>query len=462
MIDLLRDIEGRRSPARRPRSGLRWRSSPAPRDHAADRAAALRPGPAARLDSDRHRPAGTTTRPIRPPCSSRSSSTQARSAANIRAALRRQPQVGPADLVARTALTHGVAELVAYLSLRGDAFTVVYDEARTEQVSWTSRTGATGGHAAEGHVDPLASGPCDDRAAMTEPDLPSAVIHAHEGRRVPRHDERAWSTAPAAAPVRDYVEVLGLQVVVDEAEGYASSASGLPTRPRRAGAQADPAPRAVLHVSLLLALLRKRLAEFDARAVIAADAHPRPDRGDAPGLPADHEQRGPRHRPDRRAHRQGGASSASCARPRAPTSYEVRRILKAYVDAQWLSDFNGGCRVRRTAHVRRGRAGRVTVAQTTEQASSAASGWPASRCSTGAHSTTWSGAARRGSNTLVTGDIGSGKSTLVDAITTLLLPAHRISYNKAAGAETRERSLRSYVLGHYKSERNEATGSTGR
>jgi uncharacterized protein YPO0396 len=63
-------------------------------------------------------------------------------------------------------------------------------------------------------------------------------------------------------------------------------------------------------------------------------------------------------------------------------------------------------------------------------------------------------------NTLVTGDIGSGKSTIVDAITTLLLPANRISYNKAAGAETRERSLRSYVLGHYKSERNEITGAT--
>src|SRR5271165_1196570 len=65
-----------------------------------------------------------------------------------------------------------------------------------------------------------------------------------------------------------------------------------------------------------------------------------------------------------------------------------------------------------------------------------------------------------GRNALVTGDIGSGKSTIVDAITTLLLPANRISYNKAAGAETRERSLRSYVLGHYKSERNETTGAS--
>jgi uncharacterized protein YPO0396 len=63
-------------------------------------------------------------------------------------------------------------------------------------------------------------------------------------------------------------------------------------------------------------------------------------------------------------------------------------------------------------------------------------------------------------NGLLTGDIGSGKSTIVDAVTTLLLPAHRIAYNKAAGAETRERSLRSYVLGYYKSQRNEETGTS--
>lgn len=61
-----------------------------------------------------------------------------------------------------------------------------------------------------------------------------------------------------------------------------------------------------------------------------------------------------------------------------------------------------------------------------------------------------------GENTLLTGDIGSGKSTLVDAITTLLVPAQKITYNKAAGAEAKERDLRSYVLGHYKSEKGEA------
>ena len=63
-----------------------------------------------------------------------------------------------------------------------------------------------------------------------------------------------------------------------------------------------------------------------------------------------------------------------------------------------------------------------------------------------------------GNNTLLTGDIGSGKSTLVDAITTLLVPAQRVAYNKAAGASSKERTLRSYVQGYYKSERSEIGG----
>lgn len=60
-----------------------------------------------------------------------------------------------------------------------------------------------------------------------------------------------------------------------------------------------------------------------------------------------------------------------------------------------------------------------------------------------------------GDNALLTGDIGSGKSTLVDALTTLLVRSDRVVYNKAAGAETRERSLVSYLRGHYKSEKDD-------
>jgi uncharacterized protein YPO0396 len=72
------------------------------------------------------------------------------------------------------------------------------------------------------------------------------------------------------------------------------------------------------------------------------------------------------------------------------------------------------------------------------------------------HDKVW-GLDLNGQNALLTGDIGSGKSTLVDALTTLL--AHRVAYNKAAGAETRERTPRSYVLGHYKSAMGMETGA---
>ena len=53
-----------------------------------------------------------------------------------------------------------------------------------------------------------------------------------------------------------------------------------------------------------------------------------------------------------------------------------------------------------------------------------------------------------GNNALLTGDIGSGKSTFVDAVTALLVP--RANFNKAAGAATGERSLETYFFGRYK------------
>jgi len=64
-----------------------------------------------------------------------------------------------------------------------------------------------------------------------------------------------------------------------------------------------------------------------------------------------------------------------------------------------------------------------------------------------------------GGNALVTGDIGSGKSTWVDALSTLLIPPQRLTYNKAAGAERRERTDRSYLLGEYRSSRDELAPS---
>ncbi len=55
-----------------------------------------------------------------------------------------------------------------------------------------------------------------------------------------------------------------------------------------------------------------------------------------------------------------------------------------------------------------------------------------------------------GSNALLTGDVGSGKSTLVDALTCLIVPHHKITFNKAAGAESKERTLVSYIKANIK------------
>src|SRR3954453_10180519 len=78
-------------------------------------------------------------------------------------------------------------------------------------------------------------------------------------------DPAVWqSLMELQARVREYVAVLGLELVLDEAEGYAY------LRQRAVTPNEPELPRLVARrqlgysVSLLLALLRKKLAEFDA------------------------------------------------------------------------------------------------------------------------------------------------------------------------------------------------------
>ena len=105
---------------------------------------------------------------------------------NIRAALRRDSQVGLATLVRAVPLTYGVAELVAYLSLRDEAFTLVYrrGQRRTDQLDRPRRP-APYRHAAAGDIHPGRApreGASDDRARSVHSRRP-----ADEGRRLPRH-----------------------------------------------------------------------------------------------------------------------------------------------------------------------------------------------------------------------------------------------------------------------------------
>ena len=55
-----------------------------------------------------------------------------------------------------------------------------------------------------------------------------------------------------------------------------------------------------------------------------------------------------------------------------------------------------------------------------------------------------------GQSSLLTGANGSGKTTIVDAMLTLLVPSTQRFYNQSSGAEKkRERTEESYVEGHY-------------
>ncbi len=177
----------------------------------------------------------------------------------------------------------------------------------------------------------------------TEPDLSAAVIQLMKGAVYRDTHDRAWHHLLQLQPqVRDYIEVLGLQVVIDESEGYAF----LRQRPVDE-ADDQQIPRLVarrslsFHVSLLLALLRKKLAEFDAqggdtklmltRAQIAEMLRV--------FMPASSNEARLIDQIDANINKAVDLGFLRPAKSAEPV-YEVRRILKAFVDGQWLADFD--------------------------------------------------------------------------------------------------------------------------
>jgi hypothetical protein len=160
-------------------------------------------------------------------------------------------------------------------------------------------------------------------------------------------DERLWGALLGLqARLRDYVTVLGLELVLDEAEGYAF----LRSRPEQSGEEPETKfPRLVARrplsfsISLLLALLRKKLAEFDAsgsdtRLVLSRDdivglvSVFLPERSNEAKLVDQIETH------INRVVELGFLRRLKSAT--GPVTFEVRRILKAFVDAQWLADFD--------------------------------------------------------------------------------------------------------------------------
>lgn len=176
-----------------------------------------------------------------------------------------------------------------------------------------------------------------------ELDLPLVITHLMKGVVYADSHEKAWRhLLPLQAQVRDYVGVMGLTVIVDEAEGYAFLRSK-PDDEEEDGKLPRLIPRRALsfHVSLLLALLRKKLAEFDAsgaetRLILTRDQLVEMVRMFLPE--SSNEARLVDQIDTQLAkivdlgflRRINGQEAA----------YEVRRILKAFVDGQWLAEFD--------------------------------------------------------------------------------------------------------------------------
>jgi hypothetical protein len=153
--------------------------------------------------------------------------------------------------------------------------------------------------------------------------------------------EQAWQhVLRLQHQLRDHMRVIGLAVVIDEAEGYAYLRS-MPEDPDAPLPRLVPRHRLSFPVSLLLALLRKRLAEFDAttgegRLVLSRD--------DIVGMLTVFL---PDSTNEARLVDQIDTTISSVVKlgylrlVRGSTdSWEVRRILKAFVDAEWLSEFD--------------------------------------------------------------------------------------------------------------------------
>ncbi|ANE57448.1 DUF4194 domain-containing protein [Methylomonas sp. DH-1] len=180
-------------------------------------------------------------------------------------------------------------------------------------------------------------------------DLSAVAIPLLKGVIYQETDGGLWNALlNLQARVRDYVAVLGLELVLDEAEGYAF------LRSRQIDAEKDDAaaklPRLIARrplsfpVSLLLALLRKRLAEFDrgggeTRLVLSRDDIVElvrvflPQRSNEARLIDQIETH------INKVVELGFLRKLKTSANQA-ASYEVRRILKAFVDAQWLSEFD--------------------------------------------------------------------------------------------------------------------------
>jgi hypothetical protein len=183
-------------------------------------------------------------------------------------------------------------------------------------------------------------------------DLSALAVTLLKGVLYQEQDAALWAALlKLQARLRDYVAVLGLELVLDEAEGYAYlRAKPVDETEAAAGSWVAKLPRLVVRrplsfpVSLLLALLRKKLAEFDASGLDTRLVLTREELMELIRifLPASSNEARLIDQLDTHLNKiveLGFLRKLKSAAGQSAT-FEVRRILKAFVDAQWLADFD--------------------------------------------------------------------------------------------------------------------------
>jgi len=172
-------------------------------------------------------------------------------------------------------------------------------------------------------------------------DLSLVLIALMKGVMQAEADAPLWQLLlNLQARVRDYVSTLGLDLILDEAEGYAylkqrAVRSGEPELPRLI-----PRRQLSYPVSLLLSLIRKKLAEFDARSGETRLIMGREEIIDlVRSFFADTENTV--RLQDRIIGHIKKVTEMGFLRllRGSEDQYEVSRLLKAYIDAQWLQEF---------------------------------------------------------------------------------------------------------------------------
>ncbi len=185
----------------------------------------------------------------------------------------------------------------------------------------------------------------DHASAAAEADLSAVMIPLLKGVLYRDDDAARWSALLSLQMrVRDYVAVLGLELTLDEAEGYAFLRSR-PDSPDDGAA--TKLPRLIARrqlsfpVSLLLALLRKKLAEFDATGSDTRLIVSRDDVVDMVRVFLPEGSNETRLTDQVDTHLNRIAELGFVRRLRGQDDMiEIQRILKAFVDAQWLAQFD--------------------------------------------------------------------------------------------------------------------------